>query len=192
MCRGAGWCPFVDPSALPFGATSSVEEIGSSVVSLQACLTGLTRFRCARRLFLGAAFRARQDVRGQKFEWLGAWSGVVKLWQGSDVKWKVVCSSERSQLCARSSPLRWRRLSRFGAPHHRRRWRELVLGRPPALANERAPSHRGPQLPRGLCRARPCWTPREGQPPRAAAPFLSVDFPRFGWRRHEGSAPADF
>ena len=50
-------------------------------------------------------------------------------WQGSDVKWKVVCFSEHSQLCAWSSPLRlWRRLSRFGAPHHRLSWRELVLG----------------------------------------------------------------
>ena len=29
------------------------------------------------------------------------------------------------------------------------------------------------------------------QGPRVAAPLLSVDFPRFGWRRHEGSAPAE-
>ena len=44
------------------------------------------------------------------------------------MKWKVVCFSEHSQHCARSSPLRrWRRLSRFGAPHYRLRWRERVL-----------------------------------------------------------------
>ena len=40
--------------------TASVEDINSSIVSLQACLTGLTLFRRrAPRLFFGAAFRAR-------------------------------------------------------------------------------------------------------------------------------------
>ena len=30
------------------------------------------------------------------------------------------------------------------------------------------------------------------QAPRAAAPILSFDFPRVGWRRHGGSAPAGY
>ena len=63
---------------------------------------------------------------GQKLRWSGAWRGVMKWWQGRDVKWVVFCFSEHSQLCAWCSPLRrWRRQSRFGA-HYRLRWRELV------------------------------------------------------------------
>ena len=50
LCDGAGRRSFVDPRA-----TSSVEKIVSSVVSLQACLTGLS----AQRFFFGAALRAR-------------------------------------------------------------------------------------------------------------------------------------
>ena len=115
------------------------------------------------------------------------------------MKWKVICSSEPSQLCARNSPLRrWRRLSRFGAPHQWLRWRELVLGMPPAPATVWAPSHGVGELRDSLEDHVPlghAGRPESGlheQSPRAAAPFLSVDFPRLGWRRHEGSAPAEF
>ena len=57
MNVGAGWCLFVTRARFLWGATSSVEEIVSSMVSLQDCLTGLTLFHCARRLFLGADLR---------------------------------------------------------------------------------------------------------------------------------------
>ena len=83
-------------------------------------------------------------------------------------------------------PRRWRRLSRFGAPHHRLRWRELVLR---GLLQRPACGHRLAGV--GQFRDRlEDYVPlgragcKEGglheQPPRAGAPFLSVDFPRLG------------
>ena len=90
-------------------------------------------------LQFGAKFRARSvgcvhmkvqrsrpgGHKGQKLEWLGAWSDVVKRWQGSDEKWKVVLLGTLATLC---SELTTAVVARFGAPHYWLRWRELVLG----------------------------------------------------------------
>ena len=114
------------------------------------------------------------------------------------MKWKVVCFLTRSQLCAWCSPLRWwHRLSRFGAPHYRLRWRELVFGSClPRPTNGRRLAGIG-ELRESLedrVAIGHSGCPEGGlyeQTPRAAAPILSVDFPRFGWRRHGGSASVD-
>ena len=124
-----------------------------------------------------------------KKRWLGAWSDVVKWWQGSDVIWKVrntrnfvlrphhcgggavsPVSERRNTGCVCESLLRptsGRRLAGIGE------LRESV-------EDSVALGHAG--LPeRGLYE----------QAPRATAPFLSADFPRFGWRRHWRTAAAD-
>ena len=113
----------------------------------------------------------------------------MKWWQGNDVKWKVVCCSEHSQLCARSSPLRWwLRLSRFGAP--------LVLGgfclsqRVGALSPGSGSSAREDCVALGHA-----GRPESGlhkQAPRAAAPLLSAIFHGLTGDDIAGSAPAEF
>ena len=54
-----GGGPLLTRARFLWGASTSVEEIDSSMVSLQACLTSLTLFRRVRRLFFGTPFRAR-------------------------------------------------------------------------------------------------------------------------------------
>ena len=99
--------------------------------------------------------------------------------------------------CARSSPLqRWRRLSRFGSaalPAALARARGLLprptSGRRLAGVAELRKSLED-DVPLG--HAGRTESGLHEQAPRATAPFLSADFLRLGWRRHEGSAPAEF
>ena len=65
-----------------WGATSCVEEIVSSMVSLQACLTGLTLVRCARRFFfcedLGARAKEERTISPPTTQDVHVLSDVVK------------------------------------------------------------------------------------------------------------------
>ena len=79
---------------------------------------------------------------------------------------------------------RWRRLSRFGAPHYLLRWRELVFGgclhRPTSGRRLAGIGELRESLEDHVALGH-AERPESGlyeQTPPAAAPFLSVDFPR--------------